>query len=427
MTEDNGTSDGSGDAGDEPTTSRRPGRLDVQQQRERLAVQVNIILQGVRGAAVHPADSLENMEFHYHQDRILVRDEDLARVRAVVPGDVVDPLVNGLSVFAPKNLAALDALEELDSVLGVGVATPDHIFHVASPIASCCPATEPDPVASTVPDPPVANDPAVGRGALVAVVDTGFIPALDDPAHSWLAGVTGEDEPYDPSNIGPYVGHGTFVAGVVRSMAPGAEVQVEGLLTQGGAVTESEILRGLTKAMDLMPDVISMSAGCTTRHNLPPLAFEVLWERRLRHYKGTVLVVAAGNSATRQPFWPAAYEWAVSVGALDRAGDRAWFSNFGSWVDVYALGVDIVNAHPNGTYHYREPPRIGETSEFTNGMARWSGTSFSTPMVSGMIAARMSRTGQSARHAADDILRIAQANATPGVGPIADPSQTFNP
>jgi hypothetical protein len=44
-----------------------------------------------------------------------------------------------------------------------------------------------------------------------------------------------------------------------------------------------------------------------------------------------------------------------------------------------------------------------------------------------MIAARMSRTGHSARHAADDILRIAQANATPGVGPIADPSLTFSP
>jgi subtilisin family serine protease len=228
-------------------------------------------------------------------------------------------------------------------------------------------------------------------------------------------------------NIGEYVGHGSFVAGVLRCIAPDAQVQVEGMLTHGGAVTESDILLHLSRALDQMPDVISMSAGCTTRHNLPPVAFEVLWERRLKHYKGTVLVVAAGNNGARQPFWPAAYEWTVSVGALDRDGDRAAFSDFGSWVDLYAPGVDIVNAYPNGTYNYREPPRTGQTSEFTNGMASWSGTSFATPIVAGMIAARMSRTGQSGRLAADDILRIARGNAKPGVGAIADPAMTFDP
>jgi subtilisin family serine protease len=207
-------------------------------------------------------------------------------------------------------------------------------------------------------------------------------------------------------------------------MAPAAEVRVEGFLTRGGAILESEIVAQLNQALDGMPDVISMSAGCTTRDNLPSLAFEVLWEQRLRHCKGTVLVAAAGNDASRRAFWPAASPWTVSVGALDRDGRRAGFSNFGSWVDVYALGVDVVNAYPDGSYRYREPPRVesGDTAVFTNGMASWSGTSFATPVVAGMIAARMSRTGQSGYAAAHSVLRIARSHARPGVGAVAEPS-----
>lgn len=426
MTDGSDTSSDGGNGGEVPGDRSHHRPLDAEQHKERLGGQVDIILRAIEGAATHPADRPDEMQYLHREGRILVRDADLDRVRAIVPGAVVDPLVNGLTAFAPEQHSTLEALDQLDAELGVGVATPDHIFYVTP--ASCCPATEPSPVLEVVPDPaPAAAGSGIGHGSFVSVVDTGFIPTLENPQHSWLAGVTGDEEDYDPMNIGEYVGHGSFVAGVLRCIAPDAQVQVEGMLTHGGAVTESDILLHLSRALDQMPDVISMSAGCTTRHNLPPVAFEVLWERRLKHYKGTVLVVAAGNNGARQPFWPAAYEWTVSVGALDRDGDRAAFSDFGSWVDLYAPGVDIVNAYPNGTYNYREPPRTGQTSEFTNGMASWSGTSFATPIVAGMIAARMSRTGQSGRLAADDILRIARGNAKPGVGAIADPAMTFDP
>ncbi len=247
------------------------------------------------------------------------------------------------------------ALTVIDNALGIDITTPDHVFYVTP--AGCCPATEPEVGPTAESRSRGSPGPCCdGTGTLVSVVDTGFIPGLDDALHSWLDGVTGDEEFIDPANIAPYVGHGTFVAGVLRCMAPGAEVRVEGFLTHGGAIFESEIVRQLNDAIDLMPDIISMSAGCTTRDNLVPLAFEALWENRLRHCKGTVLVAAAGNDDSRRQFFPAACEWAVSVGALDRRGNRAPFSNFGSWVDVYALGVDVVNAFPNGTYHYRDHP-----------------------------------------------------------------------
>src|SRR5205807_1011038 len=102
--------------------------------------------------------------------------------------------------------------------------------------SSGCPATEPEPVDVAEPVPAVETDPNTdGSGVLVSVVDTGFLPDAAR-AHSWLAGVTGDVEDFDPADIGPYIGHGTFVAGVVRAMAPKAQVRVEGFLTHGGTI-----------------------------------------------------------------------------------------------------------------------------------------------------------------------------------------------
>ena len=107
----------------------------------------------------------------------------------------------------------------------------------------------------------------------------------------------------------------------------------------------------------------------------------------------TLLVCAAGNDGNRGPFepasqrvgrWPSA-RWMLKVGA------RA-YSNRGPWVDVYARGSDMVNAYPNGSYTYTEDEGpIGSTAYFTeHGLARLERTSFSTPLVAGLVAARMS-------------------------------------
>ena len=205
-------------------------------------------------------------------------------------------------------------------------------------------------------------------------------------------------------------------------MAPKADVFVDGFLPKGGAVYESEIVRQLGEALNRVPDIVNLSAGAWTRKELPLLSFQVLWETRLRHLKGTVVVAAAGNDANRGPFWPAAFPWTLSVGALDATCEkRADYTNFGSWVDVYAQGSDVVNAFPNGRYVYSEGEHKGQAARFQTGLAKWSGTSFATPIVVGLIAARMSRTGESARDAADALKKLAVANAKPGVGPILLP------
>lgn len=319
------------------------------------------------------------------------------------------------------------ALEAIEAELGPGVLGPDTLMSVAPNgpnVVSWCPATEPLlPPVGAPPLPAISWSRCDGRGTLVAIVDGGLVP--DAPAtHPWMHGVTGDPDPLSPVGgpIQVYGGHGTFCASVTRSMAPMADVRVAGVLKKAGAAYESDVVRDLLTVLNWAPDVISLSAGTHTWKNGGLLSFHVFVDGPLREHERTILVAAAGNDGADWKFSPAEMEPVIGVGALGSPGDvRASFSDYGDWVKVYAPGEGLVHAFGSGSYTYEEPP-TGESAIF-GGMAIWSGTSFSTPLVAGLIAARMSGTGESARQAADSLLRLARAQALPGVGPVLHPGQ----
>ena len=315
----------------------------------------------------------------------------------------------------------LDLLRLIDDELGEGIATPDHVLTAANGALTPCSATEPQEVYPTAgPYPPVCRD----GGARVRIfqADTGLEKAQTFP---WLAGVDGDLDPRagtgPNSTISPYGGHGTFVAGVLRCMAPQAQVHVENIFNTGGSALESEVAKKLHAAFGFGFEILHITASCHTWKNIPPLALEAFL-KLLRPYKGVVCVAEAGNNHTQRPAWPGAFPDVLSVGAL--ATDwrhRADFSNYGGWVDVYAPGEKLINAFGSGTYTCQVPPNVGQVRTFT-GLAQWSGTSFSAPIVTGLIAARMARRGESAREAAEALLAEARAQTIPGVGPVLFPS-----
>ncbi len=416
-----------------PTEQQRPEQRP-QHPADRYEAQTGHIRRAFdqTGVGIEVATSEEppgEADFLFERGTILVRDQDLARVLEVEPARGAtrrDNLINGLTLLELREenrQRTLDVLDEIDREVGVGVATPNHVLSI-TPI-SHCPATEPEEVPDRAdPDPGVCPCPGDGSGVFVDVVDTGLLDGA--PArHAWLDGVQGGRDPFPQppaqgASMPPYTGHGTFIAGVARCMAPSVQVFVEALFMQGGAALESEVIRRLHIALDRQPDIISLSAGTYTRRGLPSLGFEVFLER-LRHHKGVVLVAAAGNDGIRRRFWPAAAPGVVAVGALAANWrSRAPFSNHGSWVDLYAPGEDLVNAFAIGDFVCTEPPHLGERRSF-QGMARWSGTSFSTPLVAGLIAARMSRTGENGQTAAAALLATARAQAIHGLGAILLP------
>lgn len=393
---------------------------------------------GGKEIKVVPADG--GIGHMYAEGEILVREDHLERVLEILEPDADHDQVRGdparvqrvvenvvLLTLGESQPLALDALDAVDQQLGPGIATPNHVLTVA-PQGTSCPATEPEGAYYDIePFPSVCHDGG-GNGVLVYIADTGLL--RDTATHSWLEGIgmvnPVEDldprEPFegDPPQIPPYTGHGTFVAGVLRCIAPATDIIAENVFSIAGSQLESDLVLRLDVALGLGIDIFHLTIACSSRNDLPLIAFQE-WLRKVRK-TGAVCIAAAGNSGFDRRTWPAAFPGVIGVGAL--GGDwrgRATFSNFGSWVDVYAPGRDLINAFATGTYTCHVYPYANKVREFY-GMAKWSGTSFSTPIVTGLIASRMSRSGETARQAAAALLAEARAQSIPGVGPVLLPA-----
>lgn len=414
-------------------------------RRRRSTDQLQSLREANDGQVAWDTEAPADFTFLYHPDRILVRaadvdgfDQAVARLaKGVLLGEPVrddtrlldGELVRYLLPDRAEDRTVIEVLELLEeSGLPLGAASPDHWVHISpgGPGGSACPAIEPQETGLTEPWPPVAPQEK-GNEVSVVVVDTGWHPpAANDPRTPWLKGVDGDDELNGP-DLRPYAGHGTFIAGVVRCVAPVTKVFVEGFAiggVGGGGILESDLVEQLEEALAHDPQVINLSAGCRTRLDLPSIAFETFYRTRL-HKLDCVLVAAAGNDSWAAPFWPAAFDWCVGVGSLDRNGRVSAYSNFGVSADVYALGRNLVNAFPDGTFECNETPDKGDIRVFDSGMARWSGTSFAAPVVAGLIAREISETGASAADARDVVLARADYDSDPTIGPMMELRQPY--
>ena len=405
---------------------------------ERLAAQVGLIKNSFFAAGVrihnHPPGSGDTeAQYLFRADRVLAPQADADLVGQALaegfgldaPPDRENP-IEGLTVFTFPMRTAQNLDEVVNSVNdtnGRVVASLDHIVHITS--SSCCPATEPqvvtrgdrDPTDPPDPEPKVNSNSNAGNGVDVAVIDTGILTQVVQ-THTWLSSAPAVDGDPEKPQLGHYKGHGSFVAGVLRAMAPKAHVYVHSIMSTGGAISESDLAPMLVEVLDTNPDIISMSAGTRTTAANVLLALQAFRDNYLSK-TDTLLVCAAGNDGNFGPFAPASLDWpeGIAVGALEKDGTLAPYSNRGpvgrDWVDVYARGSDIVNAYPNGPYKYVEPESVPPViATFVNGMASWSGTSFSTPLVAGLIAEWLSNNpGTKPKDAWAALLLQAQANA----------------
>jgi subtilisin family serine protease len=410
----------------EPDNHERLLRLIVREQVGRIVGE----FKRQRDLTIETVMTGEGVAYMYAADQLLVREQHVGQVLEILGRSAsarVEDVIEGVKLVhlatppaGPRRAQVPFELDRIDRALGEGIATPNHVLTVA-PEAGPCPATEPEEVYFGIEPYPGARPENDGSGVRIYIADTGL---LDDAAsHPWLVGVDGEPDPLQPvpgQFIQPYAGHGTFVAGVARCMAPNADVFVSNIFQIAGSELESECVIKLDAALAGGYDIFNLSITTPTRNDLDSLGFEA-WLAHVDQQQGVVCVAAAGNDGTNVPFWPAAFPEVVSVGALSRDWhNRATFSNYGNWVKVYAPGRDLINAYTWGTYQCQDAPYTGQEREFF-GMCKWSGTSFSTPMVSGLIAARMSLKNENGQQAAAELLAEAQSQQIPGVGAILLP------
>ncbi|MET0324412.1 MAG: S8/S53 family peptidase, partial [Ilumatobacteraceae bacterium] len=211
-------------------------------------------------------------------------------------------------------------------------------------------------------------------------------PWVRDPK---VGAVDDEDEYDDDASrtLDFEAGHGTFITGIIQQICPDAEVHVAGVLSSFGDGDVDTVIASFERALTHAGpfDLVVLSLGGYMSDDDGGL-FTASLDRLLGDGLG---IAAAGNQSTSRPYYPAASPSIVGVGGLGQA-DKAWFTNFGGWVDACAPAIDVIS-----TFFLGDPGDLDEPP-FT-GWARWSGTSFAAPKVAAVIAQDMYLTTSTAR------------------------------
>jgi subtilisin len=207
---------------------------------------------------------------------------------------------------------------------------------------------------------------STGAGVRVCILDSGV--ERDHPLVGEVQGavVITIDENGDPvatdDGEGDLCGHGTACAGVVRSIAPDAEIHSARVLGAGFKGSGKTLLAGLRWALGEGFDVINMSLSTTKRelgealHDLADSAY----------FQRTMLVAAAHNMPVES--YPWRFSSVVSVGSHEESDPLVFYANPNPPVEFFARGVDVDVAWLGG------------------GSIRATGNSFATPALSGIAA-----------------------------------------
>ena len=293
---------------------------------------------------------------------------------------------------------------------------------------------------------PAAWDLSTGTGIVVAVIDTGYRPHADlaanivpgydfitdtavsndgngrdadasDPGDAIVAGECGSGYPTQDQSSS---WHGTHVAGTIAAVtnngtgvagvAFGAKVQPVRVLGKCGGYTSdiadaiiwasggtvSGVPANATPARVLNLSLGGSGACDTTTQNAINSA----------RSRNAVVVVAAGNSnANAANYSPASCTGIVTVAAVNRSGGRAYYSNYGSVVEVAAPGGDMTSAAANGIL---STLNAGTTTPGADVYAYYQGTSMATPHVAGVVALMLAKN---ASLTPDQVITMLQSTA----------------
>ena len=355
-------------------------------------------------------------------DQILVAGRDVPAVEGLVrrwyDSRQDEGGVSRVRLRAP---ARVDVCELAAELSGEGrhrrlAIAPNHLVQ-GQPMWWSGPADLPRPVAPIPPPAAWAASAGTGPRVTVAVLDTGLSPHPWYETAVWYAEQRDEvTEVLDANGdyeLDAQAGHGTFVAGVILQRAPCVRIRAFQVIGGDGVGDELDIIRALNRlATDGDADVVNLSAGCHTYDDRPS---PVVAQAIAALGRSMVLVGCAGNTAGDRPFWPAALKQVIAVAALD-GHERAWFSNYGWWVDACAPGVGVASCFVR--FDGARPRMNGLDPGDFQGYATWSGTSFAAPAVAGTIAAVAVRENLPAVIAADRVLDPAASVSQPDLGVV---------
>ena len=231
-----------------------------------------------------------------------------------------------------------------------------------------------------------------GKGIGVCILDTGIYEHIDFTGRIWAFYdfLAFKRRPYDDNGHGTHVaglvaGDGTASMGKYRGAAPGCGIISLKVLDRYGTGSQDDVLRALRWIRENRQQyrirVVNISVGttCNSKRNHARLleSVEQLWD------EGVVVVTAAGNQGPRPGSItaPGSSKKVITVGSSDLLDGRSAISGRGPTAecvckpDIVAPGNKIMSCVPGKPYSYGVK----------------SGTSMSTPLVTGAIACALEK------------------------------------
>ena len=231
-----------------------------------------------------------------------------------------------------------------------------------------------------------------GKGIGVCILDTGIYEHIDFTGRIWTFYdfLDFKRRPYDDNGHGTHVaglvaGDGTASMGKYRGAAPGCGIIALKVLDRYGNGSQDDVLRALRWIREYRQQyrirVVNISVGttCNSKRNHARLleSVEQLWD------EGVVVVTAAGNQGPRPGSItaPGSSKKVIRVGSCDLFEGRSAISGRGPTAecvckpDIVAPGNKIMSCVPGKPYSYGVK----------------SGTSMSTPLVTGAIACALEK------------------------------------
>ncbi|KAF9391293.1 serine protease [Mortierella sp. AD011] len=220
------------------------------------------------------------------------------------------------------------------------------------------------------------HNPNGGEGITVFVIDTGINIHHEEiqGRASWGTSTLGNGVEFDDH------GHGTYCAGIVAGKTYGvakkANVVAVKVVEADGGSSVSKVISGVDFAIKehlslkakegnkYKGSVVNMSLGAERSRSANSAVTSAVAE-------GLHVAVAAGNeNQDACNVSPASAKAVITVGASNVRDERAFFSNYGPCVDIFAPGVDVKSAWK------------GDNTTLVTA----SGTSAASPHVAGYIA-----------------------------------------
>ncbi|KAA0009195.1 MAG: PKD domain-containing protein, partial [Thermoplasmata archaeon] len=407
--------------GDESDIEFAPGELIVKFKNS-LTIENRKVSGGIVEVGFQSIDSLN-------------REYNVTGIEKIFKNKAIQNLSNIYKLTLEKNSNILAVAREYEKDPHVEYAEPNYIYH------TCVIPNDPDfdlqwalnqPSDHDI-DAPEAWDIETGnKHVVIAIIDTGVdynhpdlagniwinedeIPdnGIDDDGNGYVDDIRGWDFVNTTASVWPgedgtirdndpmdFHGHGTHCSGIAGAITNNS-IGIAGVCWNcsimavragykgsdgGGYLENDDSAAAIVYAVDNGANVISMSWGSYYSSNLIKNALDYAYNN------GVVLVAAAGNDNVSTKHYPAGYDNVISVSATDSNGVKAIFSNYGSWIDVAAPGVNIYSTYLNGTY------------------TSLSGTSMACPFVAGLAGLILSKNPSFSQEEVRTILRSTTDN-----------------